>query len=157
LARSIRQKLGSGTTLTREGDYNLSLSERAALARQSGAPVFVSVHANAGSAESRGTEVWIYGGARRGSTPPSQALAHSVCEELGKLGYGAGIGSGELAVLHPDYHRAGAAACLVEADYLSHPDGEARLCNAREVEALAAAIARGVRRYLGRQAGAHAR
>ena len=152
LGRAIRRYLGTGVVLTRDGDYNLSLAERTALARQSGAPVFVSVHNNASQTARRGAEVWVYGNDALGAGEPSRALARVLCEELGRLGHSASVQTGELAVLHPSHHVRGAAACLIEADYLSHPDGEARLCDASQLDALAGAVACGVRRYLDRAA-----
>src|SRR5262249_9760287 len=89
LGRAIRRHLGPGTALTRDGDYNLSLSERTALARQSGAPVFVSVHANSSPTAARGAEVWVYGNGKLDAGESSLALARTVCEELGRLGCGA--------------------------------------------------------------------
>jgi len=148
LARGIRRQLGGSVLLTRDGDYNLSLGERISLARQSEAPVFVSVHANNGPRERRGTEVWVYGSSSIAPSSASQALALAVSDALAHCGLSAEVHSGDLAVLHPAHHRPGTAACLVEADYLSNPQG--RLRDAREVETIAGAVARGVRRYMAR-------
>jgi N-acetylmuramoyl-L-alanine amidase len=156
-ARSLRRLLGGDALITRDGDYNLSLAERTALARQSGAPVFVSIHASSGDAGQRGSEVWVYGDGQLKAGAESQALAACVSEELALLGHGSKRDVGELAVLHPDYHGVGVAACLVEADYLSHPDGERRLSDAQQLDALAGAVARGVNRYLAASARSRVR
>src|SRR5262249_9134174 len=138
----------------REGDYNLSLGERAALARQSGAPVFVSLHANSGSPERRGAEVWVYGRTNQRTATASDALAAAVCQEIERLGHSAAVRDEDLALLNPATHSPGSSTWLVEADYLSHPDGEARLRDQRYLDALARAVARGVRRSLGQRSTA---
>jgi len=129
--------------LTRSGDRNLSLGERAELARSSGARVFVSLHADPG----RAADVYVH--TRAGAE--SRALAEDVRQSLtgfgAHAGYGAYGGSGapaveraELAVLTPERVGHGAAACLVEVDCFRDPPA---------IDRMGEAIAGGIRRYLG--------
>jgi len=152
LAQRARAHFGPRSALTREGDHNLSLAARLEASRRSGAPVFVAIHSNQGAPSQRGSEVWVYGGAQPASQN-SLELANAIRRELEAIGgQSVPVRSAELAPLHPRYHGNGVAACLVEADYLSHPAGEARLTDPAAVDALGAAIARGVRGYIGSRA-----
>jgi peptidoglycan hydrolase-like protein with peptidoglycan-binding domain len=142
LARRVRVHLGPDAALTRSDDRNLSLRERAAAAR--GSAVLVSLHA-AGGAEP-GAQTWVHSRAGQGS----RALAQAIQRELGGCSCGAGaIRSSELALLTPELLRQETAACIVEVDALGDREGERRLRDPRHLDALAAAIARGVRRYSG--------
>jgi hypothetical protein len=135
--------------LTRRGDDNPTLGSRAGVARNQDARVFVSLHANAGGSRSRGAETWVH--ERAGSA--SQRLAASVQGSLSRLGGpNRGVRRGPLAVLTPDRLAARTAACLVEVDFLSDPEGERRLGNPNNLEHIARAIADGVRGYMGQPA-----
>ena len=63
--------------LTRDQDMNLSLAERAAVARRQGAGIFISLHGN-GGADRRGAETYVH---PRGSAA-SRALAAAIHGEL---------------------------------------------------------------------------
>jgi hypothetical protein len=79
---------------------------------------------------------------------PSRALAAALGRELATLGGPQpGLAQEDLAVLTPERLPRGAAACLLEVDYLSDPDGEARLREPHALDHLAGAIVRAVRRY----------
>lgn len=149
VARQVVARLGGLGSLTRNGDHNLSLRQRAAQA--AGASVFVSLHANSGPAGRGGPETFVHPSA--GSS--SRALAHHIQQALlGHSGYG-GQGApvaAELALLSPEVLGAGTAACLVELDYLSHEQGEARLRDPGQRAALGAAIAGAIRHHLGQGA-----
>jgi N-acetylmuramoyl-L-alanine amidase len=150
IAERALAHFGGGARLSRDADYNLSLHDRLEAARTARAPVFVSIHANHGAPHLRGGEVWVYGRGGRGADASSLGLAHAIRNELQGIDAApVSVRTGEVAVLAPAYHPAGVAACLVEADYLSHPAGEARLRDPRAVDSIGAAITRGVRRYLG--------
>jgi N-acetylmuramoyl-L-alanine amidase len=59
LGKLLEARLGSDVVFTRTGDYYLSLDQRADLANQSQADLFVSVHANySSSATARGVETY---------------------------------------------------------------------------------------------------
>src|SRR5260370_14071242 len=89
--------------LTRDRDRNLSLEERAAMARSLGANAFVSLHANEGRPGERGCETWVH----PRSSPSARALAAQVQRALaGVVGRSRGIKSGALAVPDPARPRA---------------------------------------------------
>jgi len=149
LARRVGAHLGPDAALTRSDDRNLSLRERAAAA--GGSQVLVSIHAD-GRTE-RGAQIWVHSRARDNC----HDLAHAIQRELGTFGGAVGATrSGELALLTPELLRAETAACLVEVDALGDREGERRLRDPRHLDALAAAIARGVRRYAGQRPTARA-
>ena len=147
LARRVASRLGPGAAiLTRSGDVNLPLAARAEVARRSGAPVFLSLHANSGSGA--GPEAYVHSGA--GSA--SRALASDLQSALSAYGGAQGrrVARGDLAVLTPSRLPSSTAAALLEVDYLSDSRGEQRLTDPRWLDRLAGGIAGGIRRYLGR-------
>jgi hypothetical protein len=145
LAERVAAHLGGSTVLTRAEDQNLSLQERAALARRLGARAFISLHGHSGRS---GTEVYVH--ARAGT--PSRALADSVQRELA-FGHGCACPPvpRELAVLHPEALGAAMPACMVECGY----DGELAKGHGPSLDRLGASIARGVRTFLGAATHAH--
>jgi N-acetylmuramoyl-L-alanine amidase len=145
LARRIGVGLGARAVLTRHDDRNLSLAERTAIACRHGARVFLSIHANRGAPHERGAEGFVHSRA----TDASRALAGGLLRQLGRFGGGASAPlTAELAALTPEHLPSGSAACLLEVDYLSSPEGERRLGDARALDDLAAAIVRGVEEYV---------
>jgi len=147
LARRVAVHLGGDAILTRMGDANLPLAERSAVARRYGAKVFVSLHAS-GGAGGRGAEAWVHPRTAAGS----RELAECLTRELAAFGGGAGpVAAGELAVLAPDRLGPGVAGCLLEVDRLADAAGERRFRDPVAMEKLGGAIARGIRRYMGRR------
>jgi N-acetylmuramoyl-L-alanine amidase len=145
LARRVAHHLGSRAVLTRARDVNATLAERVALARRHGARVFVSLHTNEGRAQQRGSAAFVHPAAGVGS----RALARELQRSLARLGAPAGTPAvAELAVLEPSFHAAHTSACLLEVDYLSHPEGEARLRRADEIDRLGGTIAAAIRRHV---------
>jgi hypothetical protein len=140
VARRVVARLGGRAVLTRDDDRGLSLAARAELARRVGASAFVSLHADHGSPGARGAEAWVH----ERATAASLALAGAIHRELGQVGPAAGVYRGPLAVLAPDHHAAGTAACLIELDKVADPDGERRLRDPAALDGLARAIARGI-------------
>lgn len=115
LAERVAHHLGSGAVMTRRGDVNLSLAERAAVARRRRALAFVSLHASA--APGAGPRVYVH----PRSSGSSSALAHAIGRALGLRG---DITTAEMAVLSPAHHDPRTAACLVELDLRAHGPGE---------------------------------
>ncbi|MCB9763027.1 MAG: N-acetylmuramoyl-L-alanine amidase [Alphaproteobacteria bacterium] len=145
----VQQALGRGAALTRDGDYNLPLGERIAVARGQRARAFVSLHADSGRSDHAGPEVRVFAEDGRSPSPDSLALAHRISRELGAAtGGSVPVYSGPMAVLHPDWHDPGTAACLVEVGSMAHPYGAAALARPGATELLGDAIARGVQRFL---------
>jgi N-acetylmuramoyl-L-alanine amidase len=145
----VEQRLRGESRLTRYGDVNLSLADRARGSRDLDARAFVSIHANGGGRGARGMETWVHTHGSRGSL----ALAEELESELARLGApDRGLYRGDLAVLSPTLHRPETDACLIEIDHLDHPDGARRLSDPRQLDALAAGIARALTRHLSRGA-----
>jgi N-acetylmuramoyl-L-alanine amidase len=147
LGQRVAQRLGRSVCLTRHGDVNLSLEDRAQLSSDLGAPAFLSLHGTAGGCGTHGSEAWVHSQAGPGSI----ALAEEVRDELRRLGIpDRGLHRGNLAVLNPRRHRNGCAACLIEVEHLDDQHGARLLSNPRALDAVADGLARGVDRYLTR-------
>jgi N-acetylmuramoyl-L-alanine amidase len=144
LAKSLASRFGGEALLTREADRNLSLSARCAVARRTSAPIFLSLHTNAGELQ-RGSEVYVHERANAASHQLASAIGRAI-DRFGSPQRGV-VGTDQLAILSPSHHAPGTAACLIEADYLSSAEGESRLRDPRAIDALADAIAGGVRSY----------
>jgi N-acetylmuramoyl-L-alanine amidase len=146
LARRVAAHLGSRALLTRSDDRNLSLGARAALARQHGASVFVSLHANGSDTAGRGgTEAYVH--TRGGGS--CLALAGALRRRLARFGGGFRLPErGELAILTPERLPRETAACLLEVDDISSHEGERRLSDPRALDDVAFAIATGIGEFL---------
>ena len=82
LAKQFRET-GVDTLLTRTEDVDLSLAQRTAMERQSGAACCISCHLDAGPETASGMTVWLHSRA-----PASyQAWAEDVLKELKQVGY----------------------------------------------------------------------
>lgn len=137
---------GANVTCTRDADVNLGLADRADVARQLGADVFLSIHLNAHPRADRavnGTETWVW------DPPPgrSSALAGAVQERLvAALGlHNRGVrNSGNMGVLRASRHDPRTDCCLAEVSFISSTEEEARLrtgdYRARIAHALAGAV-----------------
>ena len=144
LAQRLAAALGPAARLTRDSDTNLTLAARADIARSAGARAFVSLHANSGGPGERGAEAWVHD--RAGQS--SKILAARVLAALAALPDvppGRGVKTGQMAVLTPESLAPDTAACLLEIDFLSDPDGERRLDDDNAVGAVAAALAAALR------------
>jgi N-acetylmuramoyl-L-alanine amidase len=154
LARRLREALearGFRVVLTRDGDVNLPLGQRADTSRGEDADVFVSLHLNASrSPVEQGSEVWVH----EQATPRSRALAAAVRDAVvDATGLpDRGVRGGPLAVLDPERHGR-AAACLAEIAFLTDPAEEARLADEGYRDRIAAAIADAIERFLVGDAG----
>jgi N-acetylmuramoyl-L-alanine amidase len=147
IAGSAAEALGPRAQLTRRNSEGATIAARADTARRFGAAAFISIHANGGAPGERGAEVWVHerGGAR------SQALAESILRRLSFLPDAPpsrGIRYGALSVLTPDRLAPQTAACLVEVDFLTDPEGERRLSRPDCPPAMGRAVARGVQAFL---------
>jgi N-acetylmuramoyl-L-alanine amidase len=133
--------------LTRSTDVNLPLSARARIASDAGATLFVSLHLN-GSRDPGvdGTEAWI----ARTSNSHSAALARELAARVSTAtgGPNRGVKQRNLGVLLPERHSPGAAACLLEIAFLTNPAQAGRFMRSEYRDAVAAAIADGLRQTL---------
>jgi N-acetylmuramoyl-L-alanine amidase len=143
IAQKVREQLvraGARVIMTRETDVFVDLSDRPRMARQQGATVFVSIHANASTRPtSNGSETYYL-------SPQSQALAQMVQDELARIPdlVNRGIKTANFLVLR----ESNVPAVLVEVAYVSSLEEEAKLKKPAFRQRLAEAIARGVQRFL---------
>lgn len=143
------KRMGYKPVLTRTSDVYVDLSRRAALANQSKANLFVSIHCNYSSNTSAyGTEIYFYNG--KGSSPTrtsaSEKLAKDLLSSMQK--YGAlksrGVKAGNFAVIRETTM----PAVLIETGFLSNPRERNALLDARYRMHLAKGIAEGIHSFL---------
>ncbi len=140
LASAVANHLGGDAVLTRSDDRNLSLAERCEVARRLGAGVFVSLRAGGGPEGGRGARAF----AHPRSSPASRALARSLGSALEG---GEGPELADLAVLTPERHAPGTAACLICSDSLIGPGGRPLPSDHAELGRLGRAFAAGIERF----------
>jgi len=146
VASLLKQRLQNScdVILTRSGDNNLSLADRAAVARNNHADLFLSIHFNGFSdASVDGTEVWV----ARQASPQSRTFAQKVLDRVTLVTAVAnrGVREGDLGVLVPSRHDAGTAACLAEVAFLTNPREASRLEDPEYLGHIADALAEAVR------------
>lgn len=138
--------------LTRNDDYNVGLKDRALVAVNNNADVFVSIHFNGDNhPQTQGTETWVHNGASKNS----KALASSILHRLAAAtGYrNRGVKSDDFLVLEPSIHSMRTAATLAEISFLTDPADEDRLAKAAYKMTLAAAIGDAIEDYLNNRSG----
>ena len=150
-ARTALAGLPLTVVLTRTGDTNLGIQDRAGVARTRQAEVFVSIHFNAPEANkpaAQGTETWI----NPNPTAPSRALAgHVQTAVVAATGHrNRGIKNDIVVsgVLRNDFHSPKTAHCLVEISFLTRqPAEEARLRTPDYITRLGVAVKDGIVAY----------
>lgn len=164
--RALLADQGYKVVMTRTDDRFISLQERADIANKAGADLFISIHFNAvgGAPEVRGSETYVMtpqyqrstGSARREASDgtanpgnrndPWNALLgyHMHDQVLGKLGSAdRGFKRARFAVLR----LVNSPGVLIEAGYLSNNDEAKRIATPAYRQALAEALAQGVKAY----------
>jgi len=143
IAQRVRDLLvrdGVRVLMVRDADITVELDDRTRLARESGATIFVSIHANASPrAAVNGTETYYL-------TPQSLALAQMIQDDLGVvLGLPSrGIKTANFVVLRDN----DIPSVLVETAFISHAEDEARLREPSFRQRIAEAVHRGITRFL---------
>jgi N-acetylmuramoyl-L-alanine amidase len=130
---------GQTVFLTRSTDVNLGLADRASIAKNNQADVFVSIHFNGDDNPStQGTETLHHPRASN----ESKLLAASVQQRvLLVTGYNnRGVKAQDLGTLDPNRHLLTTAGCLVEVSFLTDPHDEIRLFNINYKKQIAEAI-----------------
>jgi N-acetylmuramoyl-L-alanine amidase len=150
----ILQAAGHRVLLTRDSDVNVTAAERARVARDNKAEIFVSIHFNAFRDPSvQGTETLVRptgtSDGLAGVDPASLALARDVQAELvATLGLrDRGLKPGKWVVLSDKLHDAATARCLAECSFLTDPAEEARLADPAYRDRIANALATAVAHY----------
>lgn len=138
--RDLLLRDGIRVIMTREIDTTIELADRPKMARERGATIFVSVHANASTrAAVNGSETYYL-------SPQSLVLAQMIQDELGVLVDvpNRGIKTADFLVLRDNE----VPSVLVETAFITHTDDEARLRDNDFRQRLAQAVYRGITRFL---------
>lgn len=139
LTEEVLTAAGARVVMIRTDDRFIDLYDRAALANASGGDVFVSIHANAHhNAALLGTETYHH----PASSSEGKRLAHLLHREVR-----AALGLPDRGVREADFvvlRETRMPAALVEAGYLTHPEGERLLTDPSGQLAVAQAILRGL-------------
>lgn len=150
LAQRVERALQGEATviLTRAGDNNLSLSDRARVGRDNHAAAFLSIHLNGfqdGNVD--GSEVWVARNASQRSREFAQMVLRQVLAVTGVNDRG--VREQDFGVLLPERHAADTATCLAEIAFLTNPAQALRLQDNDYRQRLAAALAAAVRQRVG--------
>jgi N-acetylmuramoyl-L-alanine amidase len=137
--RSDLTNAGHTVLMTRQQDVFVRLEDRAALANQFDADLFVSIHANAAATpEPEGMEVFCFPGSVRGRDFAERVLDSLLAEFPDHRNRG--VKEANFAVLR----LSGMPAILVECEFLTNPRQLEFLADADSQRRLAAAVARAV-------------
>lgn len=146
LTRTALENLGIDCILTRDIDRNLGLVDRAAVAKNTNADVFVSLHFNGFDGSAQGTETFHHTNGGENSKQLADYLQNAVLRVTGLTNRG--VKSGSFRVINPAYHSKETAACLCEISFMDVPSEETRLKTEKYQNDLAAAIAKAIKEYL---------
>lgn len=152
--KSLLESHGHRVFLTRGGDVNPSLADRAAVARNRDAAVFVSIHFNASTGHNaQGTETFVHPTHTAASRRLCLAVQRAMVAELGlndrNAGHPGGIKEGAFGVINGGSHSASTAAVLHEVSFLDRSDEEQKLTTPAYKDRVARALAGGIETYLG--------
>jgi N-acetylmuramoyl-L-alanine amidase len=141
---------GHNVRLTRTADVNLSLVDRAAVAKSARADVFVSIHFNGfGDTSVQGTETWVH---QNGS---AQSVDLAGCVQRAALQAtrhrDRGVRRKVLGVVDPANHAQATAACLAELSFITTTAEDVRLHDPEYLKALGDAVANGVQEFVGQR------
>ncbi len=145
LALAVREALtnrGFNVVMTRESDVALNLFERAREAHEQKADAFISVHHNAPAADAdvahaRYAAVYSW-------NPIGEKLAAAISTRMNEVQQTRLPSKGALHANFVVTRSPQIPSCLIEADFITHPEAEADIWNLKKRRALAEAIARGI-------------
>ena len=144
VAQSVCEHLGTRGVLSLSPRYDAPLRERIERARAADTAAFVSIQSHAPHTAQGAPEVWIFGDGGNASGRSSEQLGRRITAELATLdGRPVALRTGDVALLRPEIHGKGAAACVVE----TGPSGPAGGRDPR-TDRIGRAVARGVSTYL---------
>jgi len=125
--------------LTRSTDKFLELKDRAKLANDLKADVFISIHANSGPSAATGTETYYY-------DQSDKALATALHKEIVKA-----MGLKDRGVRYGNFHvirETKMPGALLEVGFMSNKTDESKLFDPATQDRVAEAIVRGIKNYL---------
>jgi len=134
---------GIGVILTRDAEYDLGLEPRVQMANRANATVFVSIHANAinmSRPDISGLETYYFTSGKE----LAEVIHRTILEDIGLPDRR--VRQARFYVLR----YSSMPSVLVETGFVTGADDAARLSNPEYRSRMAAAIARGILRYLGR-------
>lgn len=141
-------ELGHFVKLTRVGDETVGLSQRAKIANDWNADVFLSVHFNAFNGTANGWEDFIYN--QLGSNSKAPELQNTVHAEILPVLSKYGLGNrGKKRANFAVVRETKMAALLIEAGFADNYNDAQVLKQAQYKEDLATAIANGIHKFLG--------
>ena len=144
LAKAVRDELkkrGYTVVMTREDDTFVELYDRPKVAHTANADLFVSIHHNAPGYASNPFAI------RSQSVYAWNALGEGLAKAISVRMAAADPSLKNDGVLHANFavtRNPEIPSCLIEADFITHPDGESAAWDAARRPAIAAAIADGI-------------
>ena len=144
LAKSVRDELnrrGYRVVMTRENDTFVELYDRPKVAHRANADLYVSIHHNAPGYASNPFTI------RSQSVYAWNALGERLAKAINARMAAADPALANDGVLHANFavtRNPEIPSCLIEADFITHPDGESAAWDAARRPVIAAAIADGV-------------
>lgn len=148
-ALSLKDKLinmGYNVVMTRDSDFYPTLIERATLANDLDADIFISVHYNSVNSNTKnihGIETYAF------NTPDNKMLGENIHSSLisNTKAFNRGVKSGNKLVV---LNRTKVPAVLLELGFLSHPSDAVKVMRDDYQELLTDSIVQGVNHYFGR-------
>lgn len=149
---ALLEAQGATVIMTHTGDTTMNLYDRAAVANNNNANIFVSIHANSSESKTlNGHSTYFYAPAGHATLGQQRdvrkALAQAVQSELVKAG-----GCTDLGVLESNFVVIRETKCpsiLVETAFLSNAEDEAKLAQGAFRQTLAEGITNGIMKYFG--------
>ncbi|WP_123043171.1 N-acetylmuramoyl-L-alanine amidase family protein [Cohnella candidum] len=135
----LAKESGIEVLMTRTGDTYPTLNDRTNLANNTGADVFVSIHANIGPSSANGTEVYYL-------QNNSKTLANIMHDNIQKM-----VGFNDRGVKTANYHvirESDMPSVLLEMGFLSNPSDEKKLYTDSVQQKMAEAIALSIKQFL---------
>ena len=143
---------GHNVKLTRTTDVNLSLMDRAAVAKSARADVFVSIHFNGfGDTHVQGTETWVHQNGSARSVDLAGCVQRAALQATRHRDRG--VRRKVLGVVDPANHAQTTAACLAELSFITTSEEDERLHDPDYLKALGDAVANGVQEFVGQPEG----
>ena len=139
--RSVLVKRGYTVVMTREDDTFVELYDRPKVAHKANADLFVSIHHNAPGYASNPFAI------RSQSVYAWNALGEKLAKAINSRMAAADPQLKNDGVLHANFavtRNPEIPSCLIEADFITHPDGESAAWDAARRPGIAAAIADGI-------------
>lgn len=150
IALSVALKIGALLTgyevvYTRDEDVYVGLAERALIANQAKADLFVSVHCNSAlNASANGMEIYVHTSRSAASTRAANTIYDRLLPASGLRGRG--VKANDYAVLR----ETAMPAVLIELGFMSNPDDRSKLVSEAWQDRAAEAIAAGIMEAVGK-------